>query len=109
MISGSWIYRKAACVSWIGLSLIATACATTQDCPPAGIKTVYQTVTKEVQVPCKVTIPTRPGAVIVKPGDDANAIALRQKAVLDQWGGAGESYANLAEAALRACIEAGKE
>lgn len=84
-----------------------SACSTTQDCPPAGIKTVYRDVPHDVQVPCRVTIPKRPGALVVKPGDDANAVALREKALLEQWGGEGESYSNLAEAALRACMKAG--
>lgn len=86
-----------------------SACSTTQDCPPAGIKTVYQTVTKEVSVPCRVTIPKRPGALVVKPGDDANAVALREKALLEQWGGDGESFYNLAVAAIRACQSAGAQ
>lgn len=89
------------------LALIA-AC-NGNNCPPQPIKYVTQKETVEVQRPCEVTIPKRPAALVVKPGDDARAIDLRQKAKLDEWGGPGESYANLAEAAIRACQEGGAD
>lgn len=88
--------------------LALAACATTP-CPPPGIQVKYQTVVKETQVPCKVAIPKRPAPVVVAPGTDALALLLTYKTKLEQWGGAGDSFANEAEAAIRACQKGGSD
>lgn len=87
--------------------LLALAACATDNCPPPGIQVKYQTVTKTVQVPCKVDLPKRPGPVTVTPGTDALALLLTYKAKLEEWGGSGDSYANESEAAIRACQKGG--
>ena len=105
-LGGASFRRFSAALGLISLALGTTGCGT-ENCPPPGIKYVTQKVDHDVQVPCKVDIPTRPDPVVVKAGDDAYALNLRYKAALEQWGGGGKSYANLAEAAITACQKAG--
>lgn len=91
------------------IPLLGLAACATDNCPPPGIQVKYQTVTKTVQTPCRVAIPKRPAPVTVAPGTDALALLLTYKAKLEEWGGAGDSYANESEAAIRACQKGGSD
>jgi hypothetical protein len=70
----------------------------------AGTKVVYQTVEKEVQRPCPVTVPTKP-APLAKPlpSDPARLVDLLT-AKLIEWAGTG-GYGERADDALKVCTK----
>lgn len=85
-------------------TLALAGCATTQDCPPAGVKVVYQPVTKETQRPCAVTVPKRPDPLPAALPVDAIKLAALLGAKLAEWSGPG-GYGERADAALRTCTK----
>jgi hypothetical protein len=81
--------------------LLLMACEHPQS---AGTKVVYQTVEKEVQRPCPVTVPTKP-APLAKPlpSDPARLVDLLT-AKLIEWAGTG-GYGERADDALKVCTK----
>ena len=84
-------------------ALALSACAHDQSAPPA-VEVRYQTVTKEVQRPCGVTVPTRPAPLAKPYPSDAVQLAATLAAKLAEWSAPG-GFGDRAVAALEICTK----
>lgn len=86
----------------IAFGLLLTACGTDRPRPAVEVRT--QTVVKEVQRPCAVTIPQRPAPLAKPLPTDAVKLAALLGAKLVEWAGPGK-YGERADAAIRECTK----
>lgn len=86
-----------------GCSVLIGGCGTDQAHPAVEVRT--QTVVKEVQRPCPVTIPQRPAPLTKPLPTDAAKLAATLGAKLVEYAGPGR-YADKADAALKICLKA---
>lgn len=88
------------------LALLVTvalaACATTRP----GVEVRFQEVVKEVQVPCPVTKPQRPGPLARPLPEDPGRLVDVLLAKLKEWAGDG-GYGERADDAIETCIKGG--
>ena len=84
------------------LPLALAACAK-PDVPPPGMQIETVEVIKEVQRPCKVTMPVAPAPLGVLPSDAVAALAVTG-AKLVEYAGEGK-YVDRLESALRICTK----
>lgn len=84
--------------------LLLAGCAHTATPLPA-IRVEYQTVTREVQRPCPVTLPQRPASLATPLPSDLGQLVALLGAKLAEWSGPG-GYGERADAAIRTCVAA---
>lgn len=86
------------------LAALLAGC-THPDAAPPAIEVRTQTVTVEVQKPCPVTMPDRPGKLAQPLPIDAVQLAAVLALKLAEYAGPG-GYADRADAAIETCIKA---